>query len=94
MVGQESDSFTEMIMRTVGKLLRNWPAALSLLVLLVIVGLAIFAPWVTSSDPTRGDLRARLQPPSVEHVLGTDEQGRDMGIYWSGSGDRKQQGKC
>ena len=86
MVGQGFESFTAVTMRAVGKLLRNWPAALSLLVLLVIVGSAIFAPWVTSSDPTRGDLRARLQPPSVEHVLGTDEQGRDMltRIIWGG----------
>lgn len=60
------------------RLLRAWPAALSLVVLVVVVAMAVFAPWVTDKDPNRGDLRARLQPPSAEYVLGTDEQGRDM----------------
>ena len=60
------------------QLLRSWPATLSLLVLLLVVGAAVFAPWLTDRDPNQGDLRARLQPPSEAYLLGTDEQGRDM----------------
>jgi peptide/nickel transport system permease protein len=60
------------------RLLRAWPAAVSLIVLVVMVSAAVLAPWITSTDPDRGDLLARLQPPSPEYLLGTDEQGRDM----------------
>ena len=74
----ESESFLSATIRITRNLLRSWPAAVSLLILLVVIGLTIFAPWVTSYDPIRGNLRERLQPPTVEHVLGTDEQGRDM----------------
>ena len=86
MIDTESRSFPSSAMRVVRRLLQSWPAAVSLLILLGVVGMAIFAPWVTSSDPTRGNLRERLQPPSVEHLLGTDEQGRDMltRIIWGG----------
>ena len=86
MIDTESRSFPSSAMRVVRRLLQSWPAAVSLLILLGVVGMAIFAPWVTSSDPTRGNQRERLQPPSVEHLLGTDEQGRDMltRIIWGG----------
>jgi len=45
---------------------------------------ALFAPHLTSYDPTRGNLRLRLLPPAWEaggspaYLLGTDEQGRDL----------------
>ena len=74
----ESESFLSATIRITRNLLRSWPAAVSLLILLGVIGLTIFAPWVTSYDPTRGNLRERLQAPTVEHLLGTDEQGRDM----------------
>ena len=49
---------------------------------LVIVGglilMAIFAPWLTSGDGIAQNLAERLQPPSAEHWLGTDQLGRDI----------------
>jgi len=50
-------------------------SALALLLLLV----AVFAPQI-SGDPLAQDLTVRLQPPSAEHLLGTDQLGRDV---WS-----------
>ncbi|HRQ10185.1 MAG: ABC transporter permease [Truepera sp.] len=50
-------------------------SALALLLLLV----AVFAPQI-SGDPLAQDLAVRLQPPSAEHLLGTDQLGRDV---WS-----------
>ncbi len=44
----------------------------------VIVLLAIFAPLVTSYDPTTINLLAPLQGPSTAHWLGTDQLGRDI----------------
>ena len=52
--------------------------------LLVCVCLA--APWLAPFDPAAIDLSVRLQPPSVEHWLGTDNLGRDMlsRVLWGG----------
>lgn len=38
----------------------------------------VAAPWVSPYDPAAVNLRAKLQPPSAEHWLGTDHLGRDM----------------
>ena len=42
--------------------------------------LSVFAFAFTSYDPNAIDLRNRLTPPSREHILGTDQIGRDV---WS-----------
>lgn len=48
-------------------------------VVLVILAVAVAAPLLTSSDPTRGTLGDRLLPLwSSGHLLGTDGQGRDI----------------
>lgn len=39
---------------------------------------AIFAPLLAPYDPIATDLRAILKPPSMEHLLGTDNLGHDM----------------
>jgi peptide/nickel transport system permease protein len=40
--------------------------------------MAIFAPFLTSYDPTANDFGAMLSPPDWEHLLGTDQFGRDL----------------
>jgi peptide/nickel transport system permease protein len=48
-------------------------------VLLVIALAAILAPLIAPYDPNAGSIRLRLAAVgSASHVLGTDEQGRDM----------------
>jgi peptide/nickel transport system permease protein len=54
-----------------------WTVLGALIVLLFIVT-AVFAPWLAPTDPTRGSILQRLQPPSAEHLLGTDGLGRDL----------------
>ena len=49
-------------------------------IMAIMVGAAIFAPLLTSHDPTQTDPSQALQPFSAEHPLGTDNLGRDM---WS-----------
>ena len=53
-------------------------AVLGLLVVLCILGIAVFGPFLTTYDPLKQDLVAVLQPPSDNHLLGTDELGRDI----------------
>lgn len=54
------------------------------IVIIVYLLAAVFAEQITVYDPTRGDLRQRLEPPvwyaegTWAHPLGTDGQGRDL----------------
>lgn len=48
-----------------------------LVILLVMIFLGIFAEWVAPYDPYKNDLRSSLTQPSAEHLLGTDNVGRD-----------------
>ncbi len=65
-------------MRSVRRLLREPLGVFGLaLVLLVIFG-AIFADLLTSWDPTRINPRDRFLGPSTDHLLGTDQLGRDL----------------
>ncbi len=53
-------------------------AALSLVVLVVILGAALLAPWLAPHDPTAQNFDQMLNGPSAEHWLGTDDLGRDV----------------
>ena len=56
---------------------RNRRAVVGAIILLIIIFMAIFAPFVTRYEPQKQNMRNRLQPPSSEHVFGTDQFGRD-----------------
>lgn len=60
------------------RFLKHRLAVIGLVVLVLIVLSAIFAPWLTPWEPNQVDLRARSQPPSADHWLGTDRTGRDV----------------
>jgi ABC-type dipeptide/oligopeptide/nickel transport system permease subunit len=53
-------------------------------VLLLIIAAAVFAPLIAPHDPLAVDIRHRLSPPAwmergtAEHLLGTDQVGRDL----------------
>jgi peptide/nickel transport system permease protein len=51
---------------------------IGLCITILLVILAITAPWIAPYDPIRQDLRQALQPPSARHLLGSDEFGRDI----------------
>ncbi|MBO8142515.1 MAG: ABC transporter permease [Firmicutes bacterium] len=52
-----------------------------------LVIMAVLAPLISPYDPaTDRDLRSRLQPPSLQHPMGTDELGRDiLNRIWHGT---------
>jgi peptide/nickel transport system permease protein len=56
---------------------RNRAAMVGLAVLVLFLLCAIFAPLLTNYDPTVPDFGRALEKPSREHILGTDELGRD-----------------
>jgi peptide/nickel transport system permease protein len=57
---------------------KNPLAMLGLLILVLLVVMAAFAPWISPHDPLSGNLEDRLLPPSAKFLLGTDENGRDI----------------
>ena len=52
--------------------------AISILVLMMLISMAVFAPYLAPHDPTAVNLENRLAPASFEHFLGTDHLGRDI----------------
>jgi len=53
-------------------------AVAGLITLIVLVAASVFAPYLTPYSPTRFAPRNALQPPSAEHLMGTDQIGRDQ----------------
>jgi len=51
---------------------------LGIFLILAFSYMAIFAPFTAPYDPVAIDVFNKLQPPSKEHLLGTDELGRDV----------------
>ncbi|MBN1188118.1 MAG: ABC transporter permease [Dehalococcoidales bacterium] len=49
-----------------------------IVITLAAIIVAIIAPWISPADPIKQDLESMRQPPSSEHLLGTDEYGRDV----------------
>src|SRR3977135_2893440 len=62
-----------------GRLVRNRAGTISFSVLVLLVLGCASAGLLTSYDPNAGEVVDRLLPiGSPDHVLGTDDQGRDM----------------
>jgi len=53
-------------------------AFVSLMFLVVLVLVALLAPWIAPYKPDQMDVMNMMQPPSKEHWFGTDELGRDI----------------
>ena len=57
---------------------RNRLAMVGLAIVLALVAVAVAADALAPYAPTVGDLSQRLLPPSGVHLLGSDDQGRDI----------------
>ncbi|MBI4279723.1 MAG: ABC transporter permease [Armatimonadetes bacterium] len=62
----------------VRRFLRNRLAVLGAGIIAAFLAGAVFAPALTTFNPIRMDLGAKLTPPGSTHLLGTDELGRDL----------------
>lgn len=58
----------------------GWPASLLVggAIIVMWVLLALFADFVAPYSPIAQDVPSALQPPSLDHLLGTDNYGRDI----------------
>jgi ABC-type dipeptide/oligopeptide/nickel transport system permease subunit len=59
-------------------LTENKAAMVGLIIIVILIIVAFFGRFMVPFDPNVGDLKDSLQGPSVHHIMGTDEQGRDI----------------
>jgi peptide/nickel transport system permease protein len=55
----------------------RWINVVGLVIIVLFIIAAIFAPLLSPYDPYKQDLKSALQQPSMTHLLGTDDIGRD-----------------
>lgn len=60
------------------RFLKKKGALAGLVFILLLLFMAIFAPFLATQNPIRQNLSARFQPPNSRHWLGTDNLGRDI----------------
>ena len=62
----------------VRRLIQNRAAMIGGITILLLIILAIFAPWIAPYSYSYQNLDIGASPPSAEHLLGTDVLGRDL----------------
>ncbi|MCA1033726.1 MULTISPECIES: nickel transporter permease [Bacillus] len=60
------------------ELVQNKMSLIGGTIVLLYILLAILAPAISPYDPYEIDLVNKLQAPSAEHIMGTDDKGRDV----------------
>lgn len=71
----------DSLKKTWYKFSRNWLSVLGFVMVVTIIFLAVFAPYVTPYPQHAGkfvDFKNKNQPPSWQHLMGTDTIGRDI----------------
>ena len=59
-------------------LFRRRSAQIGGLIVLLLILMAVLAPWLAPYDPYAINVKDRLQPPNWTHPFGTDDLGRDL----------------
>ncbi len=81
-VTASEDAFTDKIPKrenAVVKFIKAQPLGfVGFLIVLVYFILAIGAQWISPYHPEEVDFGAMLSPPTPEHIMGTDQYGRDV----------------
>jgi len=67
-----------MVTMTWRRFRKHKPAMFSAAILALIVIGCLFAPLILGYDPYNAPVELRRQPPSLAHLFGTDELGRDL----------------
>lgn len=62
----------------VRRLWKNKAAVLGFFVVVFLVMFCVLAPYIAPYSPLKLNIPERLQPPSMSHLLGTDQFGRDI----------------
>ncbi|GGP10288.1 ABC transporter permease [Oceanobacillus neutriphilus] len=74
-VETKQDSNFKRLLRSFKK---NKLALYSLYVIILLLLIVIFGPWITPYDPQEANYDSILEAPSWQHLAGTDEFGKDV----------------
>ena len=68
------------------ELRKSRTASIGLVMLVLLFSACAATPWIATQNPIKQNYRERLQPPSEQHLLGTDRLGRDIysRLLWGG----------
>jgi len=66
------------IVRIFSIILKDRKGILGITIIVIIFCCAIFSPWIAPYDPYEQDIANRFAAPSLKHLLGTDNLGRDI----------------
>lgn len=66
------------LLDVIKSLLKDPGAALGLVIVVTLAIVALLAPVLAPFEPTQMGAGSRLEPPSAQHLFGTDEFGRDI----------------
>jgi len=75
--GQVETLRTSRITNVISKLIHDPMGAVGLLIVISFLLVAIFAGVLAPYDPNKIDILNKLQGPSLQHLVGTDQLGRD-----------------
>ena len=75
--GQVENLRTSSFMNVLSKLIHDPMGAFGLLIVISFLIVAIFADVLAPYDPNKIDIINKLQGPSLQHLVGTDQLGRD-----------------
>lgn len=64
--------------KLIRKFMKNKLGVVGAVLVLIVILLAIFAPFITPYDPTEMDLINKRKGPHMSHPFGTDKFGRDI----------------
>ncbi|KAB1641218.1 dipeptide/oligopeptide/nickel ABC transporter permease/ATP-binding protein [Gulosibacter chungangensis] len=64
--------------RVVARLFKQPTTVISLIYIVLLVLVAVASPWITPYDPNQTNYAEVFSPPSAEHLLGTDDMGKDV----------------
>jgi len=59
-------------------LVKNRTSVVGLVLTLILILIAVFAPFIAPRDPLKQSIRNKNEPPSASYLLGTDRFGRDV----------------
>lgn len=77
-VGRASAPVSSPSRHVARRILRNPLTMGGMIIVLVVVGLGVFAPLLTRFDPQEMIVIDRMQPPGATYLFGTDNFGRDL----------------
>ncbi len=74
----ERNTTWRAVWHSLKRVLREPLGAFGFFLVVIVIFSAVGADWLAPYEANKIDIRAKLQPPSGEHWLGTDQLGRDI----------------